>query len=80
MMFIDNVLEHLQESPKRTSRSTITMQTKINKATGLLSSVEARKKNDPLYKRMLYYRDEYYKYRDMIHRKYGPRMKSKARR
>lgn len=80
MIFIDDVLNYLQESPKRTTRSTITSKTKINKATGLLSSVEARKKNDPLYKRMIYYRDEYYKFRDMIHKKYGPRMRTKARR
>ena len=80
MTFTDEILEDLQESPKRTSRSTVTRQTKINKATGLLSSVEARKKNDPMYKRMIFYRDQYFKYRDQIHKKYSPRVRSKARR
>jgi hypothetical protein len=77
---LDEYLDYLQETPKRTSRSTITQKTKINKAIGLLSSVEARKKNDPLYKQMITYRDKYYEYRDKVHNKYGSRVKSKARR
>jgi len=80
MTFIDEILQQVQETPKRTTRSTVTRQTKINKATGLLSSVEARKKNDPMYKRMIYFRNEYFKYRDMIHKKYSPRVRTKARR
>lgn len=80
MIFIDEALQHLQEKPKRTSRTTITRQAKINRATGLLSSIEARKKNDPIYKRMIYFREQYFKYREMVHRKYSPRVRSKARR
>jgi hypothetical protein len=80
MLELEEALSYLQEKPKRTSRSTITQKTKINKATGLLSSVEARKKHDPLYQQMIKYRDLYYKYRDMVHKKYESRVKSKARR
>jgi len=65
----------LDEAPKRTTR-----QTKIKKATGQLASVEARQKNDPLYKRMVLYREKYFRYRAMIHKKYSPRVRSKARR
>jgi len=79
-MQLDDILELLQETPKRASRATISRQTKIDKATGLLSSIEARKKKDPLYKLMIMYRDKYFHYRDMIHKKYSPRVRTKARR
>ena len=70
----------LTEAPKRTSRARITRQTKIKKATGQMASAQARKRNDPLYKRMIHYRELYYKYRQMVHRKYSPRVRSAARR
>jgi hypothetical protein len=81
-MGIDPITEEilLQEKPKRTSRSTISRGTKIKRATSQLASVEARKKNDPMYKRMIYFRDQYFKYRSMIHKKYSPRVRSRARR
>ena len=72
--------KELTEAPKRTSRTTVSRQTKIKRATGQLASAAARKRNDPLYKRMTHYRDLYFKYRTMIHKKYGPRVRSKARR
>jgi len=78
---IDPITEELlDEAAKRTSRSTVSRQTKIKRATSQLASVEARKKNDPLYKRMVHFRDQYFKYRAMIHKKYSPRTRSKARR
>ncbi len=79
MDILDSYLQDLQEG-KRTSVSRTTRKTKIKRATGQLSTAAARKKNDPLYKRMVYFRDQYYKYRDMIHKKYAPRVRSRARR
>jgi hypothetical protein len=79
-MILDEYLQYIQEKPKRTTRSTISRQTKIKRATGQLGTAMARKKNDPLYKRMVYFRDQYYKYREMIRKKYSPRVRSKARR
>lgn len=76
---LEDYLVHIAES-KRTSITKVTRQTKIKKATGQLSSIMARKKNDPLYKRMIYYRDLYYKFREMVHKKYGPRVRSRAMR
>lgn len=70
----------LNEAPKRTTRTTVTRQTKIKRATGQLGTAMARKRNDPLYKRMIYFRDQYYKYREMIKKKYSPRVRSQARR
>jgi hypothetical protein len=70
--------EELDES-KRTSMTRITRDTKIKKATGQLSSIEARKKHDPLYQKMIYYRDLYFKYREQIYKKYAPRVRSRAR-
>ncbi len=79
MDILDSYLNDLQEG-KRTTVSKITRGTKIKRATGQMSTSAARKKNDPLYKRMIYFRDQYYKYRDKIHKKYAPRVRSRARR
>lgn len=79
-MQLDEYLDFLTEKPKRTTRSTISRNTKIKRATGQLGTAMARQKNDPLYKRMVYFRDQYYKYREMIRKKYSPRVRSKARR
>ena len=80
MMLLEGYLDYLQEKPKRTSRTTITRQTKIQRATGQLATSLAKQKNDPLYKRMVYFRTKYFKYRAMIRKKYSPRVRSKARR
>ncbi|MFW9871512.1 MAG: hypothetical protein ACFFG0_00210 [Candidatus Thorarchaeota archaeon] len=81
MSNIDPITEHiLNEAPKRTTRTTVHRTTKIKRATGQLASIEARRRNDPIYKRMVKYRDLYFKYREMLHKKYGPRVRSKARR
>lgn len=79
-MTLDPITEEILQEAKRTSRTTVSRQTKIKRATSQLASVEARKRNDSIYKRMIYFRDQYYKYRKMIHKKYSPRVRSKARR
>ena len=79
-MDLNEYLDYLEEKPKRTSRSTISRDTKIKRATGQLGTAMARKKNDPLYKRMIYFREQYFKYREMIRKKYSPRVRSQARR
>lgn len=73
--YLDNI-----EEGKKTSRVVITRQTKIKRAIGQLASKEAKNRNDPLYDKMIFYRDLYFKYKDKIHKKYGPRVRSKARR
>jgi hypothetical protein len=80
MSKIDTLVDKYLDEAKRTTRTTISRQTKIKRATGQLASVAARKRNDPLYKRMVKYRELYYKYREMLHRKYAPRVRSRARR
>lgn len=81
MYQLDDFLEEIQlEESKKTSMSKITRQAKINRATGQLASVEARKKNDPAYRNMIKYRELYFKYREMVHKKYSPRVRSRARR
>lgn len=79
-MIIDEYLDILQEAPKRTTRTAISRDTKIKRAAGILGTSMARQKNDPIYNRMVYFRDLYYKYREMIRKKYNPRVRSKARR
>lgn len=78
-MLIEEYLNYLEEKPKRTSRTSVSRQTKIKRATGQLASIEARRRNDPVYKKMVYYRELYFKYREMLHKKYSPRVRSKAR-
>ncbi len=80
MEILEEYLDILNEKPKRTTRSTISRQTKIKRATGQLGTAMARKKKDPLYKRMVYFRTQYFKYREMIRKKYTPRVRSRARR
>jgi len=80
MNTLEEYLDVLNEKPKRTTRSTISRNTKIKRATGQLGTAMARKKNDPLYKRMVYFRTNYFKYREMIRKKYTPRVRSQARR
>jgi len=77
---LDPITEEILDEAKRTSRTTVSRQTKIKRATSQLASVEARKRNDSIYKRMIYYRELYFKYRAMVHKKYSPRVRSKARR
>jgi len=79
-MSLDPITQEILEEAKRTSRTTVSRQTKIKRATSQLASIEARKRNDSIYKRMIYFRDQYYKYRAMVHKKYSPRVRSKARR
>lgn len=79
-LLTEELEDSLSEARKRTSRTTVSRKTKIKRATGQLSTASARRRNDPLYKRMIYYRERYYKYRAQIHKKYSPRVRSKARR
>lgn len=79
MSFLENYLSNLVEA-KRTSRIKVTRKTKIKRATGQMASAAARKKNDPIYKQMVKYRTLYFKYRSMIHKKYAPRVRQRARR
>ncbi len=71
----------LDEDAKVTSRGPVVKQTsKIMRAAGQRANSEAKKRNDPLYQRMTKYKELYYRYREMVHKKYGPRVRSKARR
>lgn len=78
-MKLDLYLNFLHEG-KRTSVTRVTRLTKIKRATGQLASIEARKRDDPVYKKMKKYKGLYYKYRSMVHKKYGPRVRARARR
>lgn len=77
---IDPITEQIINDAKKTTMTKTTRQTKIARATGQLASVQARKMNDPLYKKMIYYRDLYRKYKERVHKKYAPRVRSRARR
>lgn len=80
MVTIQELYLELLDEAKRTSRTVVTRQTKIKRATSQLSTAMARKKNDPAYKMMKMYCEKCKKYRDKIHQKYAPRTRSRARR
>jgi len=63
---------------KRTSITRVTRQTKIDRAIGALSTKYAKETNDPMYKKMVRFRDKYFKYRELIRKKFGPRVRSRA--
>ena len=78
---IDPLTEYiLNEDPKVTSVSVISQKTKLARTAGQLASNEAKKRNDPLYQRMTKYKELYFKYRELVQKKYGPRVRGKARR
>jgi hypothetical protein len=70
----------IHQEGKKTSISRITRNTKIKRATSQLASVEARKKNDPLYQKMKFHGEKYRYYRNKIKQKYSSRVRSRARR
>ena len=78
---LEEAYENDRELDSKTpSNSTVSRATKIRKAQSALSTAAARRRNDPLYKKMTYYRELYYKYRAAVHRKYGPGTNAQARR
>jgi hypothetical protein len=80
-MTIQECLDLIQEA-KKTSRRvvTYTRKTKIKRATGQMSTALARRKKDPMYKRMLYHKQQYLKLRDALHRRYASKVRQRARR
>jgi hypothetical protein len=76
---IDQTFTPSLEESKHSSRNFTSAATKIKRATGQLSSIEARKHNDSDYKQMIYHREKFEYYRDKVHAKYGSRVRSRAR-
>jgi len=62
--------DDLTEVAKFKSRHTEKRGTKIQRAAGQMATYEGRRKNDILYSKMVRYRDLYYKYRDLLKKKY----------
>jgi len=77
MSKLDEYLNEVQES-KKTSFVKVTRQTKIDRAVGSLATQLAKANNDSWYKKMIKYRDKYFKFRKMIKQKYAPRVRSRA--
>ena len=73
---VDNILDEI----KTTSSSDITRRSKIKRTTGQLATLQARKHNDPLYIKMIQFREQYYKFKKLVHQKYGPQVRSRSRR
>jgi hypothetical protein len=64
---------------KKNTRSTDSRKTKIKRAAGQMATYDGRRQNDPLYHKMIHYRDLYYKYRDLLKKKYRAKNLKQAR-
>lgn len=71
--------EVLEEAAKKTSVTRITRQTKIDRAAGNLATQYAKAKGDPVYDKMVKFRDKWKKYKKMIQAKYKTRVRTAAR-
>jgi hypothetical protein len=80
MTKIDPITSFILNEVKKQSVAKISPETKVKRAAGQMASIQARKRNDPLYQRMQKYKDLYFKYRALVHQKYGPNVRSKAKR
>ncbi len=81
-LLTDMILDELNEGDqvhKRPTRSTDSRNTKIKRAAGQMATYEGRRKHDILYQKMIKYRDLYYKYRDLLKKKYRDKNVNKAR-
>jgi hypothetical protein len=79
MDILESYLENLHEAArKQKGRVTVTRQTKVKRSQSQLSTAMARQKGDPQYKMMKRYCDLCKKYREMVHKKYAARNRSKA--
>ncbi len=65
---------------KLPSNSIMQRKSKIQKSVSQMSTAQAKKRNDPLYKKMIQYREMYYRYRALVHQKYGRGVDARARR
>lgn len=72
-------MENISEVKKR-SLSTISREAKIKRATGSLAAIEAKKRNDPLYKRMIFYKKKWQECKTQLMKKYANKVISRARR
>ncbi len=80
---VDEMLDQLQErnkpyKAKRTTITKVTRQTKIDRAIGSLATKYAKEVDDPMYRKLVKFREKFFKYRDRIRSKYGPRVRSRA--
>lgn len=77
MTWLDN-LEEIYEA-KQASTRRVTRGEKISRAIGSLAISMAKRRNDPDYKQMKKYLDLYRKHKSKIIKKYGPKVRSQAR-
>ena len=69
---------NINETKKR-SISSISREAKIKRATGALATSEAKRKNDPDYKRMIFHKNMWKKYKEKVMKKYSARVRAQAR-
>ena len=78
MAMLDDYLDDLNESSKKTSFVKVTRQTKIDRAIGSLATKLAKETNDPWYRKMIKHREKYFSIRKKIKTKYAPKVRARA--
>lgn len=76
---LDLIIESCMNEAKTTSQRRITRGEKISRAIGNLAVQQAKKNNDSMYKQYKKYKDLYKKFKAKIVKKYGPKVRSQAR-
>lgn len=76
--YLDKFAESKQYKAKRTTITKVTRQTKIDRAIGALATKYAKEVDDPMYRKLVKFRKKFFKYRERIRAKYGPRVRSRA--
>lgn len=78
---LDEYFDYLvNQEAKKTSRRTVSRDEKIKRVTSNLAIKKAKDENDAMYKQYKKHKDLYKKYQEKIVKKYGPKVRSQARR
>lgn len=77
--YIDEKIDYIINEAKTSSQRKITRGEKISRAVGNLSIKMAKQNNDSLYKKYKKHRDLYKDLKAKIIKKYGPKVRSQAR-
>lgn len=79
MDIVDKYIDELLNEAKTTSQRKVTRGEKISRAIGNLAIQRAKKENDSLYKLYKKHKDKYKDLKAKLVKKYGPRVRSQAR-
>jgi hypothetical protein len=75
---LNDYLNFLNEDKKSSSTMRVSRQSKLNREIGKLSVRKAKQKDDPLYRKMMYYKELYLGLKAQLMKKYSSGVRSQA--